>query len=254
MVSVSIVTYNSADVIERLLESLFLQTKGTELAVFVVDNGSVDGTAALVREQFPQVTVIEQDNRGFGGGHNAVLSQLRSEYHAMINPDITLNEDVLSELAAYMDGDPTVAITCPLIKNEDGTVQDVPRKNPNFRYVLSGKLQKYSRYFRKKRIEYTMSDADTSAPIDVEFCTGCFLFIRTDVFKTLGGFDERFFLYCEDADLTRRARRFGKATCMPQAVATHAWERASYHNPKLFRIHLKSLWLYFRKWRKEKDV
>ena len=254
MVSVSIVTYNSADVIGRLLESLFLQTKGTELAVFVVDNGSVDGTAALVREQFPQVTVIEQDNRGFGGGHNAVLSQLRSEYHAMINPDITLNEDVLSELAAYMDGDPTVAITCPLIKNEDGTVQDVPRKNPNFRYVLSGKLQKYSRYFRKKRIEYTMSDADTSAPIDVEFCTGCFLFIRTDVFKTLGGFDERFFLYCEDADLTRRARRFGKATCMPQAVATHAWERASYHNPKLFRIHLKSLWLYFRKWRKEKDV
>ena len=254
MVSVSIVTYNSADVIGRLLESLFLQTKGTELAVFVVDNGSVDGKAALVREQFPQVTVIEQDNRGFGGGHNAVLSQLRSEYHAMINPDITLNEDVLSELAAYMDGDPTVAITCPLIKNEDGTVQDVPRKNPNFRYVLSGKLQKYSRYFRKKRIEYTMSDADTSAPIDVEFCTGCFLFIRTDVFKTLGGFDERFFLYCEDADLTRRARRFGKATCMPQAVATHAWERASYHNPKLFRIHLKSLWLYFRKWRKEKDV
>ena len=254
MVSVSIVTYNSADVIGRLLESLFLQTKGTELAVFVVDNGSVDGTAALVREQFPQVTVIEQDNRGFGGGHNAVLSQLRSEYHAMINPDITLNEDVLSELAAYMDGDPTVAITCPLIKNEDGTVQDVPRRNPNFRYVLSGKLQKYSRYFRKKRIEYTMSDADTSAPIDVEFCTGCFLFIRTDVFKTLGGFDERFFLYCEDADLTRRARRFGKATCMPQAVATHAWERASYHNPKLFRIHLKSLWLYFRKWRKEKDV
>ncbi len=254
MVSVSIVTYNSADVIGRLLSGLFEKTAGTDVAVFVVDNGSTDGTAALVREQYPQVTVIEQDNRGFGGGHNAVLSQLHSEYHAMINPDITLNEDVLSELAAYMDGDPTVAITCPLIKNEDGTVQDVPRRNPNFRYVLSGKLQKYSRYFRKKRIEYTMSDADTSAPIDVEFCTGCFLFIRTDVFKTLGGFDERFFLYCEDADLTRRARRFGKATCMPQAVATHAWERASYHNPKLFRIHLKSLWLYFRKWRKEKDV
>ena len=254
MVSVSIVTYNSADVIGRLLESLFLQTKGTELAVFVVDNGSTDGTAALVREQFPQVTVIEQDNRGFGGGHNAVLSQLRSDYHAMINPDITLCEDVLSKLAAYMDENPDVAITCPLIKNEDGTVQDVPRRNPNFRYVLSGKLQDHSRYFRKKRVEYTMSDADTSAPIDVEFCTGCFLFIRTDVFKTLGGFDERFFLYCEDADLTRRARRLGKATCMPLAVATHAWERASYHNPKLFRIHLKSLWMYFRKWRKEKDV
>ncbi len=254
MVSVSIVTYNSADVIGRLLDSLFLQTKGAELSVFVVDNGSADGTAALVREQFPQVTVIEQDNRGFGGGHNAVLSHLSSDYHAIINPDITLAEDTLSKLAAYMDENPDVAITCPLIRNEDGTVQDVPRKNPNFRYVLSGKLQKYSRYFRKKRIEYTMSDADVSAPIDVEFCTGCFMFIRTDVFKKLGGFDEQFFLYCEDADLTRRARKLGKATCMPQAVAVHAWERASYHNPKLFRMHLHSLRLYFRKWRKEKDV
>lgn len=254
MVSVSIVTYNSADVIGRLLKSIEEQTKGTEFSVFVVDNGSTDGTAAVVKEQFPDVTVIEQDNRGFGGGHNAVLDRLTSDYHAIINPDITLSEDVLSELAAYMDENPDVAITCPLIKNEDGTVQDVPRKNPNYRYVLSGKLQKYSRYFRKKRMEYTMSDADVSAPIDVEFCTGCFMFVRTDVFQKLGGFDEQFFLYCEDADLTRRARKLGKATCMPLAVATHAWERASYHNPKLFRMHLHSLRLYFRKWRKEKDV
>ena len=254
MVSVSIVTYNSADVIGRLLSGLFEKTVGTDVAVFVVDNGSTDGTAALVREQFPQVTVIEQDNRGFGGGHNAVLSHLSSDYHAIINPDITFSEDVLSKLAAYMDEHPDVAITCPLIKNEDGTVQDVPRRNPNFRYILSGKLQKYSRYFRKKRVEYTMSDADVSAPIDVEFCTGCFMFIRTEVFQTLGGFDEQFFLYCEDADLTRRARKLGKATCMPQAVAVHAWERGSYRNPKLFRMHLHSLRLYFRKWRKEKDV
>ena len=254
MVSVSIVTYNSADVIGRLLSSLFEKTKGVELSVFVVDNGSSDGTAALVREQFPAVTVIEQDNRGFGGGHNAVLPHLTSDYHAIINPDITLSEDVLSELAAYLDENPDVVLTCPLIKNEDGTVQDVPRKNPNYRFVLSGKLQKYSRYFQKKRIEYTMSNADISAPLDVEFCTGCFMFIRTEVFKQLGGFDEQFFLYCEDADLTRRARKFGKATCMPQAVAVHAWERGSYRNPKLFRIHLRSMRLYFRKWRKEKNV
>lgn len=253
MVSVSIVTHNSAAVIGRLLQSIADQTRDVELAVFVVDNGSTDGTAALVKERFPAVTVLEQDNRGFGGGHNAVLSRICSDYHAVINPDITLTEDVLSKLTAYMDENPDVAITCPLIVNEDGTVQDVPRRNPNYRYVLSGKLQKYSRYFRKKRVEYTMSDAELSAPIEVEFCTGCFMFVRTAVFKELGGFDERFFLYCEDADLTRRARRLGRATCMPQAVATHAWERASYHNPKLFRMHLHSLKLYFRKWRKEKD-
>ena len=254
MVSVSIVTYNSADVIGRLLSGLFEKTAGTDVCVFVVDNGSTDGTAALIKEQFPQVTVIEQENRGFGGGHNAVLPHLSSDYHAIVNPDITFSEDVLSKLAAYLDENPDVAITCPLICNEDGSVQDVPRKNPRWRYVLAGKLQAHSRYFRKQRREYTMSDADLSAPFEVEFCTGCFMFVRTDVFRQLGGFDERFFLYCEDADLTRRARRIGKATCMPQAVAVHAWERGSYRNPKLFRIHLRSMRLYFRKWRKEKNV
>jgi len=253
MISVPIVTYNSADVIVRLLTSVFEQTKGTELSVFVVDNGSTDGTPALVREQFPAVTVIEQDNRGFGGGHNAVLPHLTSDYHAIINPDITFSEDTLTALAAYMDGHPEVVLTCPLIQNEDGTVQFVPRRNPSALYALAGKLEKYSRFFAKKRREYTMADADLSAPFEVEFCTGCFLFIRTDVWRQLGGFDERFFMYCEDADLTRRARKVGAATCMPQTAVTHGWERGSHRNPKLMRIHLRSLRLYCRKWRKEKN-
>ncbi len=251
MVSVSIVTYNSADVIGRLLTGIFEQTKGTDVAVFVVDNGSTDGTPALVEEQFPAVTVLRQDNRGFGGGHNAVLSRVQSDYHAIINPDITLTEDVLTALSAYMDAHPDVVLTCPLIRNEDGTVQDVPRRNLKLSFILAGKLQKYSRYFAKKRREYTMADADLSAPFEVEFCTGCFMFIRTAAWKQLGGFDEQFFLYCEDADLTRRARKLGKATCVPQTAVTHAWERGSYRNPKLLRIHLHSVRVYLRKWRKE---
>ena len=248
-VSVSIVTHNSAAVIGDLLHSLFEHT-ALPLSVFVVDNGSTDDTVARVRASFPDVTVLTQDNRGFGAGHNAVLPQLSSTYHAVINPDIQLREDTLSVLCAYLDEHADVAMVTPLILNPDGSRQDVPRRAPKRRYLLSRKLERLGGPFRRWRDEYTMRTEPFDAPTDVTFCTGCFFVIRTDVFKTLGGFDEQFFLYCEDADLTRRALAHGRAVCLPQTGVIHGWERGSAHNLHLLRIHLSSFHKLFRKWRK----
>ena len=247
--SVSIVTHNSADVIGTLLSSLFEHT-ATPLSVYVVDNGSTDDTVAKVQASFPNVTVLTQDNRGFGAGHNAVLPHLTSTYHAVVNPDIVLREDTLGVLCTYLDEHADVAMATPLILNPDGTRQDVPRVAPKRRYLLSRKLERFGGVFRRWRDEYTLRTATFDAPMDVTFCTGCFFVIRTDVFKALGGFDERFFLYCEDADLTRRALAHGRAVCLPQTSVIHAWERGSAHNLHLLRIHLSSLHKYFRKWRK----
>ena len=248
-VSVSIVTHNSAAVIGTLLSSLFEHT-AAPLSVFVVDNGSTDDTVARVRASFPDVTVLTQDNRGFGAGHNAALPHLTSTYHAVVNPDIVLREDTLSVLCAYLDAHADVVMATPLILNPDGSRQDVPRRTPKRRYLLSRKLERFGGPFRRWRDEYTMRTASFDAPLDVTFCTGCFFVIRTELYKELGGFDERFFLYCEDADLTRRALAHGRAVCLPQTGVIHGWERGSAHNLRLLRIHLSSLRKYFRKWRK----
>lgn len=247
--SISIVTYNSADVIGHLLDTLYTHCQ-QDKDVYVIDNGSTDETAKIVKEQFPQVHLVQQDNKGFGAGHNAVLSELQSKYHAIINPDIYFEEDALKVLFEYMEQNEDVSICNPLIHNPDGTRQEVPCKQPKYRYQFARELEKFGGVFRRWRDEYTMRKIPFVDPIDVEFCTGCFMFIRTEIYKKINGFDDRFFLYCEDADLTRRAMQYGRAVCVSPAVVVHQWERGSGHNWKLLKIHLQSMRKYNKKWRK----
>ena len=102
--SICVVTYNSRDEISFLLDSVFSLTSGITFQVYVVDNCSADGTADFVEEKYPDVRVIRsKENAGFGHGHNQALAYLDSRYHAVINPDIRLVEDVFSPLIAYLD-------------------------------------------------------------------------------------------------------------------------------------------------------
>ena len=95
---------------------------------------------------------------------------------------------------------------------------------------------------------YTMQDEDLTIPRPIEFCTGSFAAIRTDVFKTIGGFDPEYFMYVEDADLTQRALRRGLVYLLPQFTATHAWHRDPMRDAGKFKMQLKSMGRYFKKW------
>lgn len=249
-ISASIVTYNSAENIGEVLESLFTQTKGSELTVYVVDNHSSDNTLSIVAEKYPQAVRIPlPDNRGFGYGHNQALPFLQSDYHVIINPDICFDFDVLTELAAYLEEHPEAVIATPAICNPDGSLQRVPKRLPTYHYMASGMLERFGGIFKRWRDEYTMTGVTFDKPTPIDFCTGCFMMIRTSVFKELGGFDDRFFMYCEDADLSRRAGMKGKIMFLPEVRITHEWGRASSKRWKFFKIHLKSQRLYFKKWR-----
>ena len=250
-VSVGIVSYNSAEEICGVLDSLFASTKGVNLSVYVVDNHSSDNTCALVRERYPQVTLISmEDNRGFGAAHNQVLSILTSDYHAVINPDIVFDTDVLSALAAYLDAHEQAVLATPMILNVDGTPQAVPRVLPKRRYMFAGQLERFGGIFRRWRDDYTRRNELFDKPTPITFCTGCFMLWRTATFKELGGFDDRFFMYLEDADISRRAAACGELMLLPQVTVTHRWEKASGKSARFLKIHLRSMRLYFAKWRK----
>ena len=252
-VSVSIVSYNNAEELPAVLDSLFAATKGVSLSVYVVDNHSADNTCALVAERYPQVTLLSlEDNVGFGAAHNRVLPLLASDYHAIVNPDITFTDDVLTSLSDYLDSDREAVLATPLILNIDGTLQAVPRALPKRRYMFAGQLERLGGIFVKWRDAYTRRNETFETPTPIDFCTGCFMLWRTDVLKDLGGFDERFFMYMEDADLSRRGARFGKLMLCPQAAVTHVWEKASGKSAKFLKIHLRSMRLYFAKWRKQR--
>ena len=251
-VTASIVTYNSSNEIATVLESL-LQANISNLEIYVVDNASTDGTCEIVTSQFPQIQLIAaEENLGFGGGHNLALDRVESDYHIFINPDITVDKGEIEKMISYMEEHSDTVILTPRVLNTDGTEQFLPKRTPKFKYLFGGRLENKLKAARRWRSEYTMREECITEPIQVDFCTGCFMFCRTAALKSVGGFDDRYFLYFEDADLTREMQKLGKTMYVPHVSVTHEWKRENGKISKGFFIALHSMFKYFWKWRKDK--
>ena len=224
-----IVTYNNMRTIDNTVSSLLEHTKAP-FQLYVVDNSSSDGTPDHIAAEYPPVEIIRRtDNRGFGAGHNTVLDRLDSDYHVIINPDIIIRDDVITQMAEYMDAHPEIGMLSPAIKFPDGRAQILGKKIPRLRYLVASRLRNEADPGKLLR-EYAMLDRDLSKPTDIENATGCFMFIRTDLFKKLGGFDERYFMYFEDCDLTRSVNLSSRTVFFPDATVYHEWGRESKKN------------------------
>lgn len=249
--SISIVNYNGLGTILNLLHDIYTCTQGLNFQVYVIDNASTDGSPEQIRASFPQVQLIESKiNRGYGGGNNLVLPMLDSRYHLVVNPDVVLHDNLLRQLTDYMDFHPDVALVTPKVLHTDGTEQYLPKRLPTIRYMFGGRLTKQFEACRRIRAEYTRSDEQFNGPVEIDFCTGCFMFMRTAYFKELGGFDEAYFMYLEDADLSYRLQGKGKLMFHPGYTITHQWEKASAKSFRFLLIHLNSLRIYLRKMRR----
>ena len=247
-----IVTHNNMSSIDETITTLLEQTKGVPFELYVVDNLSTDGTPAHIKEKYPRVKVIEpMTNDGFGSGHNVVLPLIDSDYHCVINPDIILKDDVIAKMAEYMEKNKDIGLLSPKICCTDGTTQVLGKRNPKFKYLFASRLLRDETYSNPLLREYAMLDEDLTVPREIENASGCFMFFRTELFKKIGGFDERYFMYFEDCDITRTVRKQAKAVFYPNAVIYHAWARESKKNIKLLLIHIHSMFKYFIKWRKD---
>lgn len=247
-ISACIVSYGGYDEVAEAAASVLRHTRQRPLALYLVDNASPDGTGQKLRQTGfgPGVQVLcLPGNLGFGGGHNVVLPQLASDYHFVLNPDILVESDVLSDICAWMDRHPDVVMATPALFFPDGRPQVLPKRKPNVLGLLArqgmGCLKKYGDH-------YAMLDEDLTQPTDIQFCTGSFFCIRTQVFRQMGGFDEGYFMYVEDADITQKALAYGRVCYLPQFRAVHAWHRAPNKHLASFLRQLKSMRRYFKKW------
>lgn len=217
--------------------------------LYVVDNTPQDDLAERIHWSYPAVTILpQQKNLGFGRGNNAVLDLLTSDYHLLLNPDVRFEPGLLSRMIAYMDRHPNVAILTPRVFSEDGSEQFLPKQQPTVHFLLGGLFERFGNPFKAWRADYTMANRSIRQPISVEFATGCFLLIRTSVFLELNGFDERFFLYQEDSDLSRRAMNYGAIVYHPDMQITHTWQRENVHTARGRMRQLVSMVKFFRKW------
>ena len=252
-----IVTYNAvaSDKKKKLLfnaiENLTKFATGVDFTLYIVDNASTDGTAQQVQEHFkdnPAVRVIANaDNKGFGKAHNQVIELIESDYHFIINPDIIVKDDVIGKMCAFMETKPACGLLSPDIRFPDGRVQVLAKRSPKLKYLISSRLAS-DRENNKNLREYAMLDKDLSVPQPIENASGCFLCLRTELFKKIGGFDDRYFMYFEDFDLARTISAHAELWYYPGAVVYHEWGRDSKRNFRLMFIHIQSTLKYFLKW------
>ena len=252
-VSGGIVTYNSHDDIVKCIESILEHTKGIDFTLYVSDNCSVDDTVEEVRLHFPQVIILEnKENGGYGYGHNKVIEVIDSDYHFVINPDIVLEENTIGNLVNYMEAhkEANIGQVTPKVLNMDGSEQFLPKRNPSIKYVVLSKFPGFKGYRRK----YTRQEealGNREAATEVELATGCFFGCPTRVLKELSGFDSRYYMYFEDADLSRRIIKKGyKVMFYPLTYVKHDWHRENTKSLRGIKNFLHSMTKYIRVWRR----
>ena len=222
--SIIILCWNDLKVIGDCLKSIYASTHSTEFEVVVSDNGSTDGSVEFIRRGFPQVHLIENGaNLRFAKGNNVGIRASRGQYVLILNPDTIIHDGTLDKMVAFADKHPEAgALGCRVV-NVDGSYQEHVRPIYTLRSEWSaalglGALAYLSDWFHPG--VYVGWKGDTERTVG--WLAGCFILIRGDLLKRLGGFDEQFFYYYEDTDLCRRIWEAGYSIrYTPECTITH---------------------------------
>lgn len=247
MLTASIVTYHTSLLEINAVLDCTLQSPVDKL--YIIDNSRNDALRILERRS-PKIRYIHNANIGYGGAHNLAIREameLGSDYHAVVNPDIIFEEGVLEALAAYMDARPDAGWVMPKVEYPDGELQYLCKLLPSPADLILRRFFPASVGMRA-RDRFEMRDSGYDRPMNVPFLSGCFMFLRVDALRKVGLFDERFFMYGEDIDLSRRMHAVYKTMYYPEVSIVHAHERASFKNRKMLRVHIANIVRYFNKW------
>ncbi len=208
--SIIIVSWNVADLLEACLDSIQAQAGSLRLEIIVVDSASSDGTPARVRARYPHVTLLPQaDNLGFTRSSNLGLAVASGRHFLLLNPDTEILPGALAEMVAYLDAHPDVGIVGPHTLNTDGTHQSTRRRFPTLATGLfeSTWLQPFAPPGVLRR--YYAADIPNDAVADVDWVQGSALMARRQVWEQIGDLDEGYVMYAEELDWCRRAKDAG---------------------------------------------
>jgi GT2 family glycosyltransferase len=248
--SISIVTYNNSKIIENTVKSIIKSIPNQyNYKIFIIDNNSDDKTVDIVKGIEGEIEVIPlKSNNGFGFGHNTIMYYINSRYHIVANPDIEIEDkNQIENMFNFMETSLSTGLLSPLILNKDYSVQYLCKRNPSVFDMLIRWIS--PNLFKKRQDRYVMKEMGYNQISDLEYASGCFMFFRTKIFQEIKGFDDKFFMYLEDADITRRVNEISNTLFYPHARVIHAWERSSHKKLKFVLITIRSMYIYFKKWR-----
>lgn len=230
-VAVVIVTYNSEDEISACLDAVKSGSGGLSVRLVIVDNQSSDGTVALLRERYPEAELLlPGENLGFARGVNLGAKHAEAEFVLLLNPDTVVRPDAIPKVVDFAREHPEYGFYGGRTLKVDGSLEPlsclgVPTLWSTFLFATGlSTVASGSRLLNPESIGGWQRDTVR----EVGVITGCFLLVKTRIWEQLEGFDERFFMYCEDVDLAMRARKAGwKPVICPQAELVHELGKSS---------------------------
>ena len=250
-ISIIIVNWNVKDYLKRCLASIFKHTKDLAFELCVVDNASTDGSQDMVKNDFPQVRLIEnRKNLGFAASNNMALKECVAKYVLLLNPDTELVDNSLKAMVEYMNAHTEAGcIGCKLFF-EDGSLQHSCRTFPSIFTDLMDNLFldwifPRSTFFNRYRMGYWSHDYVR----EVDVPAGACLMVRYDIIRSIGFFDARFFLYYDEIDLCYRIKKGGwKIFFVPYMNIVHHSNQSSKQIPlDIVRWKNRSKLLFFEK-------
>ena len=249
-VSASIVLYNTpTNQLKRVLNCIFKSNVVDR--IFLIDNSPI--SKDLILYHHPKVTYIKAEkNLGYGAGHNIALKHAlaNSAFHFVINPDIYFESGELLKMIDRIEKDNSIGQIMPRVIYPDKRLQYLCKLIPTPFDLLYRRFlpSLFSDFTRKKAEQFELRFTGYSSEMDVPYLSGCFMLFRTSALKKVGLFDERFFMYPEDIDISRRMHAQFRTLFFPGATIVHAHSKESYSSKKMLWIHLTNLIKYFNKW------
>ena len=220
--------------------------------LYVIDNSPSDelGTSiSVISDKI--VYLFNGTNLGYGAAHNIGIKKAIEEkvdYHVVINPDISFSKGIFKSLAMYMGENHNCGLVMPKVVYPNGDIQYLCKLLPTPWDLFGRRFLPLKKYNRNRKYKYELIFSGYDKIMWVPSLSGCFMFMRVDVLRKIGGFDERFFMYAEDLDLSRRIGTISDTIFNPNIIVMHGYDKGSYKSWKLLRFHIFSVFKYFNKW------
>jgi GT2 family glycosyltransferase len=245
----ALVLYNNDR--ETILRAVKSFLEGSESAsLYIVDNSPKEDLKDLFKDE-RIIYLHNPTNPGFGASHNIAINlsiKAGNDYHFVVNPDVYFDRDVIIRMVDYMKSDQTVGMMMPEVLNTDGSVQFLPKLLPNPFWIFKRKFLKTVKVNSDFINNYELRNIPKSKVYNAPILSGCFSLLNLQAVKEVGGYDDRFFLYFEDFDLSRRIHAKYKTIYYPLVSIFHAYESGANKKIKLFKIFIASAICYFNKW------
>ena len=251
MLNASIVLYHTpAAEVQKIVRLLRACPEINE--IWLIDNSEIMTEAFMF---LPATYIFNNKNLGYGRAHNIALEKslkTTAKYHLVLNSDIEFTPNIITDLVNFMDANPDIGHTMPLVRYPNGNIQYLAKRLPSPFDLFARRFLPKS--WTKKRTAHFENHAFYQQPdyksqlLDVPYLSGCFMFLRCEALRKVGLFDPRFFMYPEDIDLTRRINQHYRTVMYPAVEITHNHTQGSYHSFRLLWIHTTNMIKYFIKW------